>query len=104
MAIRPYEADDMIGLGIAHWAQSVVGSHQSTRGYSKFGILRREVEGRAEGIEPLEAEAMAVERVFREEEEVKSSAPDMDKLTERVYQLLRREIRLEHERRGGDRP
>ncbi len=104
MAIRPNEADDMIGLGIAHWAQSVVGSHQSTRGYFNFGTLQRQVEGKGGGTKPLEAEAMAVEGIFREREEVKSSAPDMDKLTERVYQLLRREIRLEHERRGGDRP
>ncbi len=103
MVIRPYEAHNMIGFDIARWAQSVVGSHQSTRRYSNFGLLQREVESQAEGIEPLEAEAMAVEGIFREREEDKSSAPDMDKLTERVYQLLRREIRLEHERRGGDR-
>jgi len=93
----------MMGLNAAQWAQSVVGSYQSTRGYFNFGTLQRQVEVERGGTEPLEAEAMAVERVFREEEEVKSPGPDIGALTERVYQFLRREIRLDNERRGGDR-
>jgi hypothetical protein len=92
----------MIGLGAARWAKSLQRDRQTYRGYFNFGTLQRQAEGRGEGTEPLEAEALAVEGVFREREEVKPPAPDIGKLTERVYQLLRREIRLEHERKGGD--
>ena len=88
----------MKGLNIARWVQSLQRARQPYKGYYTFGSLQRQ----AEGIEALEAEAMAVEGVFREVEEVNPSSPDIEGLTEKVYQLLKREMRIEHERRGGD--
>ncbi len=92
----------MKGLNIARWVQSLQRARQPYKGYYTFGSLQRQAEGRTEGIEALEAEAMAVEGVFREVEEVNPSSPDIEGLTEKVYQLLKREMRIEHERRGGD--
>ena len=93
----------MIGLDIARWAQSLQRARQPFRGYHNLGSLQLQAGGETEAPQSLEAEAMAVERAFTEEGEAGLPSLDVGKLAEMVYGLFRREVRLENERRGGDR-